>query len=154
MGIKRPTNENIHIGNIFKHSSYDECGSGCSFYQVVGLRGKTLVELRGIRGESYVDESCQLGYGQVKVRPLPGQFWKDTEVMTVRVCSDDSDDGRHWLRERGETSRVFGTYYSQVLEGDLLAVEEQVVDGEDSAGFRQFLHHDGSFPSFFILSKT
>ena len=50
MGKKRPTNENIHIGNIFKHSSYDECGSGCSFYQVVGLRGKTLVELRGIRG--------------------------------------------------------------------------------------------------------
>ena len=86
---------------------------------MVGLRGKTLVELRGIRGESYVDESCQLGYGQVKVRPLPGQFWKDAEVMTVRVCSDDSDDGRHWLRERGETSRVFGTYYSQVLEGEI-----------------------------------
>ena len=43
---------------------------------------------------------------------------------------------------------------AQFLEGDLLAVEEQVVDGEDSAGFRQFLHHDGSFPSFFILSKT
>ena len=82
MGTKRPTNENIHIGNIFKHSSYDECGSGCSFYQVVGLRGKTLVELRGIRGESYVDESCQLGYGQVKVRPLPGQFWSGFVAMT------------------------------------------------------------------------
>ena len=44
---------------------------------------------------------------------------KGAEVMTVRVCSDDSDDGRHWLRERGKTSRVFGTYYSQVLEGEI-----------------------------------
>ena len=31
MGTKRPTNENIRIGDIFKHSSYDECGGGCAF---------------------------------------------------------------------------------------------------------------------------
>ena len=86
MGKKWPTNENIHIGDIFKHSSYDECGSGCSFYQVVGLRGKTLVELRGIRGESYVDESCQLGYGQVKVRPLPeGRGGHDCQGLQRRL---------------------------------------------------------------------
>ena len=119
MGTKRPTNENIHIGDVFMHSCSDECGSSCSFYQVVGLRGKTLVELRPIRCEDYVDETCDLGYGQVKVRPLPGQFWENMEVNTVRACGTDEETGRNWLRERGETSRVFGTYYRQVLGDEI-----------------------------------
>lgn len=114
-----PHNDNIHIGDIFERSSSDECGSSCAFYQVVGKRGKTLVELRQIRGETYVDETCDLRFGQVKVRPLPGQFWEDAEVFTVGVRQPDAETGRNWLRERGETSRVFGTYYSQVLEGEV-----------------------------------
>lgn len=112
-------NDSIQIGDIFRHSSYDECGSSCEFYQVVGKRGKTLVELRQIRCETYVDETCDLGYGQVKVRPLSGQFFEDTEVLTVGVRQPDAETGRNWLRKRGETSRVFGTYYSQVLEGEI-----------------------------------
>ena len=119
MGTKRPTNETIRIGDIFEYTARDECGSSCYFYQVVGLRGKTLVEVRQIKCEDYVDETCDLGYGQVKVRPLPGQFWEDTEVRTVRACWADEETGRNWLRERGETSRVFGTYYSQVLGDEI-----------------------------------
>lgn len=119
METKRPANETIQIGDVFKHTSDDECGSACSFYQVVGKRGKTLVELRAIRGEDFVDETCKLEYGEVRVRPLPGQFLEDKEVFTVRVCKPDEATGRNWLRKRGETSRVFGTYYSQVLEGEL-----------------------------------
>lgn len=119
MGKKRPTNDTINIGDIFKYSCYDECGSSCAFYQVVGLRGKTLVEIQQIKCEDFVDETCDLGYGQVKVRPSPGQFWTDTEVRTVRACGQDEETGRNWLRERGETSRVFGTYYSQVLGDEI-----------------------------------
>lgn len=126
MEKKRPTHETIQIGDIFEHTSRDECGGGCSYYQVVGKRGKTLVELRAIRSERYVDEECCYvneaggrGIGKVKVRPLPGQFWEKAEVFTVGVREPDEDTGRNWLRERGETSRVFGTYYSQVLEGEV-----------------------------------
>ncbi len=42
-------NDKIHICDIFMYSSSDESGSYCAFYQVEEVRGKTLVELRGIR---------------------------------------------------------------------------------------------------------
>lgn len=42
----------------------------------------------------------------------------------------------------------------EFLVGDLLAVEEQVVDRKDAAGFGDLLVHDGSFPSFFSLSMA
>lgn len=72
MGTKRPTNEKIHIGDIYVYYSRDECGSSCAFYQVVGKRAKTLVELRPIQGEWFVDETCDSAVWEVKVRPLPG----------------------------------------------------------------------------------
>ena len=97
MGKKRTTNENIHIGDIYKSSSSDECGYSCAFYQVVGLRARTLVELRLIRTEHFVDETCNLGLGQVKVRPLPGQFFEDLPAFTARVARPSDIDGRQWL---------------------------------------------------------
>lgn len=102
MGKKWPTNENIQIGDIFKETFRDECGSSCAFYQVVGKRAKTLVELQPIRGEDFVDETCSLGLGQVRVRPLPGEFFEDTEVITVGTCVPSDIDGRNWLHGRGE----------------------------------------------------
>lgn len=104
MGKKRPTNENIHSGDIFKETFRDECGSGCAFYQVVGKRAQTLVELRSIRRERFVDENDNLSLGQVRVRPLPGQFFEDAEIMTVGVCMPSNIDGRNWLHGRGEDS--------------------------------------------------
>jgi len=112
---KAPSNENIHIGDIFKHTSRDECGSSCGFCQVVGKRGKTLVELRPIRGERFVDESCNLGLGQVKVRPLPGQFFEG-DVFTVRALDPSDIDGRNWLAGRGEYSWMC---CSEVREGEM-----------------------------------
>lgn len=110
MGKKRPSNENIHIGEIYEWTSRAECGSSCGFCQVVGLRGKTLVELRAIRGERFMDESCAQGVQMtVKVRPLPGQFFEDSEPFTLRAgefsellgrkCLYGSDRGYYEMRE-------------------------------------------------------
>ena len=40
---------------------------------------------------------------------------------------------------------------SKILLGNILAVEEKVVDRKVAAGFGDLLVHDGSFPSFFSL---
>ena len=111
MGKKRPTNEDIHIGEIYESTSSDECGHSCSFYQVVGKRAKTLVELRAIRGERFVDESCNLGLGQVKSRPLPGQFIEGCEVFTVGVGTVSEYTGKKCLHG--------GDVYFEMREGEV-----------------------------------
>ena len=111
MGKKRTTNEDIHVGEIYESSSSDECGRWCSLYQVVGKRAKTLVELRAIRGERFVDESCNLGLGQVKIRPLPGQFIEGCEVFTVRAGAVGEYTGKKCLY--GED------VYFELREGDV-----------------------------------
>lgn len=112
MGRKMPTNEDIHIGDIFQATFRDECGSSCAFYQVVGLRAKTLVELRAIRGERFWDESCaQWPTNMVKVRPLPGQFLENCEKFTVRVGRVSEYTGRKCLYG-------LGNLYTEMQEGD------------------------------------
>lgn len=118
MGKKRPTNENIHIGEIYESTSSDECGHSCSFYQVVGKRAKTLVELRAIRGEHFVDESCNLGLGQVKSRPLPGQFFEDDKVFTVRAATVSEYTGKKCLY-KPEKSDECGAVYFEMREGEV-----------------------------------
>lgn len=87
MGEKRPTNEKIQIGDIFEHSCSTEDDHSVSFYQVVGKRGKTLVELRLLETEYYFDEKCNPAWPEIRVRPLPGQFYKNQEMFTVRTSS-------------------------------------------------------------------
>lgn len=119
MGKKWPTNENIQIGDIFEETFRDECGSSCAFYQVVGKRAKTLVELRHIRGERFVDENCNLSLGQVRVRPLPGQFFENAKIITVGVCVPSEIDGRNCLRGRGEDDwRCF----SEMRDGETIRI--------------------------------
>lgn len=139
MGTKRPTNEGIRIGSIFKHTVWDECGSACSFYQVVGKRGKTLVELRAIREEDFVDENCNLGLGQVLVRPLPGQFFPNAEIITVGACTPSEIDGRNWLHGRGEDSWM---YYSELWDG-----ETGHLSGYDGFYAIDALKKEGKLPS-------
>ena len=136
MGKKLPTNENIHIGEIYEHSCTTEDDHTCSFYQVVGLRAKTLVELRKIQGEFYVDETCDRSRSEVRVRPLPGQFEEGAETFTVRaggvadwrggrkrLCTINSRFG-NWLEsyyevregEAGDWSGVTGYYELKKLE--------------------------------------
>lgn len=112
MGKKRATNEDIHIGEIYESWSSDECGRSCAFYQVVGKRAKTLVELRAIRGERFVDESCNLGLGQVKSRPLPGQFMEGCEAFTVRAGAVSEYTGKKCLYGGGDV-------YFEMREGDV-----------------------------------
>lgn len=139
MGKKWPTNENIHIGGIFKETFRDECGSSCAFYQVVGKRAKTLVELRPIREEDFVDETCNLGLGQVLVRPLPGQFFEDAEIITVGVCMPSAIDGRNWLNGRGEDSwRCF----SEMRDGEIASLS-----GYDGFYAINKLKKEGKLPS-------
>ena len=118
MGKKRPTNEDIHIGEIYRTSFSDETEHVCSFYQVVGLRAKTLVELRQIREEYFVDETCNLSYAEVRVRPLPGQFPEGAETFTVRACGIDEYDGKKCLCEINPEFRNWPTVYYEVREGE------------------------------------
>jgi len=118
MGKKWPSNETIHIGEIFESTSRDECGCSCAFYQVVGKRAKTLVQLRGIRGEYFVNENCNLGLGQVRVRPLPGQFWEGSEAFTVRMGEPCGYTGKKHLY-RPETEDACGESYYEMREGDV-----------------------------------
>ena len=120
MGAKRPTNENIRIGEIYMRqpSYYDRDDfSGGHFYQVVGLRAKTLVELRPIRRECFVDESCDLRRGQVRVRPLPGQFQEGCEPFTVRADGICDWNGKKRLRESKPEFHL-PTFYYKVEEGE------------------------------------
>ena len=117
VSAKRPTNENIHIGEIYvtQTSIYDRDGdSGGHFYQVVGLRAKTLVELQSIRRECFVDENCDLGRGMVRVRPLPGQFQEGSEPFIVRADGICEWDGKKRLRK---PEHYFPTIYYEVREG-------------------------------------
>ena len=91
---------------------------------MVGKRAKTLVELRPIREEDFVDETCNLGLGQVWVRPLPGQFFEDAEIITVGVCMPSAIDGRNWLNGRGEDSwRCF----SEMRDGEIASLSGLMV---------------------------
>ena len=140
MGKKWPTTDNIHIGDIFKETFRDECGSSCALYQVVGKRAKTLVEqLRPIREEDFVDETCNFGLGQVWVRPLPGQFFEDAEIITVGVCMPSAIDGRNWLNGRGEDSwRCF----SEMRDGEIASLS-----GYDGFYAINKLKKEGKLPS-------
>ena len=138
MGTKRPSNEDIQIGSIFKCVARDECGSSCDFYQVVGKRGKTLVELRAIRRECFLDERCKPGLGEVRVRPLPGEFKEGCKPFTVAACRRSEIDGKAILASTDEDTR--GQIINRIkfrkktdntimtrdaLEAELLKVKEQ-----------------------------
>ena len=163
MGKQQPTNESIRIGSIFRYNCNGECGSSCVYYQVVGLRGKTLVELRRIRTEEYVDGRCVKGEEEqrrflsenpgaectptawdwlVWRRPLPGQF--DGEAFTVRAL-EPGDDGTNWLQGRGEDR---WDYYHEVTEDD----ESRIV-GDDGAYARKELKKKGKLPSWAALHQ-
>lgn len=147
MGKKLPTNENIHIGEIYKTTYRSETGHDCAFFQVVGLRAKTLVELRQIRGECFVDETCDRAYSQVKVRPLPGQF-VDEETFTVRAGGVSEYDGGKFLCERNPDSRVWLECYFEVKEG-----ETGRLSGYDGHYALKELEKEGKLPPWWNKKK-
>lgn len=155
----KPTNECIRIGGIFRRDSDGECGSSCSYYQVVGLRGKTLVELRKLQTKEYVDSRCVKTEEEqrrflaenpggeftrtwwdylVWRRPLPGQF--AGEAFTVRALGPSKYGGKNWLRGRGEDNR---RYFNEVDEDD-----ESRMTGYDGGYARIELKKKGELPSW------
>lgn len=119
MGNRRPTNEDFHIGDIFVDSHSDEDGHSCSFYQVVGKRGKTLVELHRLKEEYYLDEKCRLCGGEIRIRPLPGQFSDRSEAFTVSACEPSHLDGSRWLHGRGERNLFYYHEYKETVVYDV-----------------------------------
>ena len=83
------SNQGVEFGNIFVSSGgslFDECGHYDRLYQVTGKRGKTLVTLRQIDAEPYIDETCDQARGVVKLRPVPDSFISEGFDVRARVC--------------------------------------------------------------------
>ena len=86
MGEWLKDNQPVRIGDIFQNSTSDECGSYSRLYQVTGKRGKTLVTLRQIDAEPYIDETCNRARAVVKLRPVPDSFIGAEFDVRARVC--------------------------------------------------------------------
>lgn len=142
MSSQRPGNEGIQIGMIFRENTSGECDVSYCYFQVVGLRGRTLVELRRLRTEEYVDERCRNSQWTWHVwrRPLPGEFAEDSRVFTVRALGADERDGTRCLQGRGENSRC---YYHETREG-----EESFLAGYAGGYARARLKKEGKLPAW------
>ena len=142
MSGQRPSNACIQIGSVFVFNCWVECGSSCIYYQVVGLRGRTLVELRELWTREYVDERCRTSQWtwHVWCRPLPGQFREDAEVFTVRALTPSEHDGRNWLQGRGQESWC---YYHEVPADD-----ESILAGDSGGYARLELKKKGELPEW------
>lgn len=142
MSGQRSGNACIQIGSIFAYSCQGECGSAYIYYQVVGLRGRTLVELRELRTREYVDERCRTSQWtwHVWCRPLPGQFREDAQVLTVRALAPGEGDGCLWLQGRGQESRC---YYREVPADD-----ESILAGDSGGYARLELKRRGELPEW------
>lgn len=162
MGKTGPVNESIPAGGIFYEDTSDECSISHAFYQVTGLRGKTLVELLPLQTEEYVDERCiktetelqrfqmedATGRGCVRTvwdyrvwsRPLPGQFEKNAGPLTVRALNPCKEDGRKWLRGIGKND---WRYFREMREGD-----EFFLAGYSGGYARIKLKKEGKLPSW------
>lgn len=159
MSNQKPANKCIRVGSIFVLRLNGECGSSSCCYQVVGLRGKTLVELRKIQTREYVDGRCVKGKEEqrrfmaenpgeectptvwdwlVWSRPLSGQF--DGGAFTVRALEPSEYDGQNCLQGRGEDSWL---YYREVGED-----HESMITGHDGGYARIALKKEGRLPSW------
>lgn len=134
MGKKWGSNEDIHIGDIFRCDNIHSLSGRPLYYQVVGLRGRTQVVLHAIWSETYTQEGISedgpLYFYRTRTRPLPGQFmarqdmweicafWKGDkcieisgEEVTAWVYPERRPDGTPWLLEVGPGGWRLGYYY-------------------------------------------
>lgn len=135
MGKKWGSNEDIHVGDIFRCENVWMSPSGRpEYYQVVALRGKTQVVLHAVQSETYTQEGISedgpLYFYRTRTRPLPGQFMAKEEMWEihefevrgkrVRITGEEVTawaepnrwpDGRPQLREMGPGGWRLGYIY-------------------------------------------
>lgn len=149
MGKKWGSNEDIHIGDIFRCwsiSGYDIW----MYYQVVELRGKSQVVLHAVESERYINEivpeDSPLWWARNRSRPLPGQFapldnpvmrwafWQrnayielTAEKLTAWVLPQRDMDGRIQLQAMGLFYKKMGYSFSQELPEDWEPWDEETL---------------------------
>lgn len=88
-------NHTIQIGEIFYSSFSDEDGCDYRFYQVVGLRAKTIVQVVSVPKQYYLDKFCRNNDMCVGVRPkvLKENQLKNREIMEGKGCDYEGIPG-------------------------------------------------------------
>ena len=114
MAVQR--NHDIQIGDIFEYSFSDADGLGTSrsYYQVVALRGKTLVILNAIRAEHFTDGAAarpSVQHPVVYLRPRKDDFYREDGGFLTRFVRGT---GRPCLRDAEHRWR----YYFRCCESD------------------------------------
>lgn len=137
MGKKWGSNEDIHVGDIFRcWSTWG--GEVWEYYQVVELRGKSQVVLHAIYSECFINEGISedspLFWRRERTRPVPGKFADlnhpverrvyciqggylelTTEKLTAWVCPERYDDGTYRLQAMGMLYKKWGLCFNQEL---------------------------------------
>jgi len=136
MGKKWGSNEDIHIGDIFRCYELDRP----EYYQVTALRGSTQVVLRAIESETYIQEGIgeysPLLLKKKRSRPLPEQFIPEgtfgvyevlvrgrrlrltVETVTAWVLPYQVEDDRPRLQEVGYFGQRWGIWYHLEVQKD------------------------------------
>ena len=78
-------NHTIQVGDIFTGSSRGECGSSTTFYQVMRLRGKTLVDISPIGCSFCVDDTCDPARSQCRAYPKKDHFYDESNIIVTRA---------------------------------------------------------------------
>lgn len=141
MGKKWGSNEDIHVGDIFRCNGGMISSGRPEYYQVVALRGRTQVVLHAVRSETFTQEGISedglMHCYRTRTRPLLGQFmareemweicafWKGDkcievsgEEVTAWVQPERRPDGTPWLLEVGPGGWRKGYYYEPVRPED------------------------------------
>jgi len=113
-------NHNVKVGDVFVKSTSFELYSAYTFYQVVRLKGKTMVECMELRREYWVNETCsELNY-ECMVRPLIGQPDPEAKACAFRVYLSEplrpEDEAEYRLHTVGGYFREYLYPYKECRE--------------------------------------
>ncbi len=99
--MRKMSNENVSVGEIFTSDHDDEVGYYSKFYKVVEKRGKSIVIIRQVAAEATGEERPN----EIKVKAIPNEVIGDES----RVRSYITDEGRTQLCD---INNRFGRYYT------------------------------------------
>ena len=108
-------NHNVQIGDIFVESFTDECGHTTEFFQVLRLRGKTLVEISAIKSEFFVDETCDKARWQCKTKPKKDCFYDKTKFEVLRAYMEDNGSFLRTIAHKDEDGYIRTNSYNYLF---------------------------------------